>query len=199
MRKPIASFKLFKASLLIITVFLFMSCGKSNNDSSPPPQNDYYFRAKLNGVLKDFKHTAHCFYGEKNGNIVSIDLSGYESKYDPSKPIEETPYDFQIEIFRYDMANISPRLYSVAEAKATHYNYYRVNGERHIQTKDQGTIQYDEDGVEDFVVVITELSKEKGLKGTFKGHITRDRAPKDVINVTEGEFYLPYSEEILNP
>lgn len=185
----------------VICLFFILSAGcKKDDKDTAPPQGQYYFKAKFNGVQKDFFHSAQFQFGEKDGKLVSIIISGYEAKYDLSKPIEDRALNLQLEIFRYDMANISPGTYTeVGSTTST----YRVDGERHVQKRNaQGqlyTLQYDEGYLKDFTIVITEVSKEKGIKGTFRGRIRFETTPYDVINITEGEFYFPYNEELLNP
>ncbi|MBO9592541.1 MAG: hypothetical protein J7599_06480 [Niabella sp.] len=187
-------------ALLLCSLFISLaSCSKSN-DKSNTPSDKYYFKAKFNGVQKDFMHSAQFQFGEKNGNLVSASLYGYESKIDFSLPLEQHPPGFELEIFRYDMKNIPPGTYTEA---ASSTGTYRLEAERHIQKKNaQGehyTIQYDEEDLNDFTIVFSEISREKGVRGTFKGKIKLDTAPFDVINVTEGEFYFPYNEDLLNP
>ncbi|MBZ4191931.1 hypothetical protein [Niabella beijingensis] len=185
---------------LCASVLLLISCSKNNDNRPGNDAGKYYFRAKLNGEQKDFMHSAQFQFGEKDGNLVSATVHGYQSKIDFSLPLEQHPPDFELEIFRYDMKNISPGTYTEA---AWSPSTYRLEAEQHIQKKNaQGenyTIQYDEADPNDFTIVFSELSREKGVRGTFKGKIKLDAAPFDVISVTEGEFYFPFNNDLLNP
>ncbi len=187
------------AGAIVFIAFFFTGCRKE--DKTPPsPQGQYYFSAKLNGEQKDFLHSAQFQYGEKDGKLISIIIAGYDGKYDLSKPIEERSIDLQLEIFRYDMKDISPAKYTeIASTTST----YRVDCERHIQKRNQQgetyTLQYDEEYLNDLTITITEVSRETGIKGTFSGKMRFETSPFDVINVTDGQFYFPYNDDLLNP
>ena len=185
---------------MAVLAFTASGCNKDKNDPPPAP-GQYYFKAKLNGEQKDFMHSAQFQFGETNsGELISVNIFGYDGKYDFSKPIEQRSIDFQLEIFRYDNKAIIPGKYTeIGSTGST----YRIDGERHIQKRnDQGipyTLQYDEGDLKDFEIVVTEVSKDKGIKGTFKVRIKFETAPFDVITVTEGVFYFPYNDDLLNP
>lgn len=186
---------------IAILAFFTGGCNKEKNDPPTPGPGQYYFKAKLNGEQKDFMHSAQFQFMENNkGELVSVNIAGYDGKYDLSKPIEQRSIDFQLEIFRYDSKAITAGTYTeIGSTTST----YRIDGERHIQKRnDQGqtyTLQYDEGDLKDFEIVVTEVSKEKGIKGTFKGRIKYEAPPYDVITVTEGMFYFPYNDDLLNP
>lgn len=184
--------KSFLCCVAACSLLFFAGCKKG--DGGGPAPNEYYFRAKLNGELKNFVHGGGGFNGAGNNNLLQhIILSGYESDFAPSTPLEELPPAFSLEIWN-EGGNIPAGTYTEAEglpSDSESPNDYSLDGEYHIQTN-AGTIQYDAYDTHDFTMIITEISKEKGIKGTFKGKIANEDDMTDVVNVTEGEFYLPY-------
>lgn len=185
--------------IAIVAFLFFPGCKKGDGDTAPDP-NKYYFRAKLNGVQKDFLHRAG-FHGAGNDNRWEhLILIGYDEAFDPATPLEDLPLDFEIEIWN-EGGNITPGTYT--EAGGGPYdtetpNDYDLDAERHVQTMDNGTRQYDASENKDFKLVITEISKEKGIKGTFTGTIVHEDNANDIILITEGELYLPY-DAVVNP
>lgn len=183
--------------IAIVGCLFFSGCKKGGGEA--PPENAYYFRAKLNGVQKDFLHVAKLQGGGNDNRWEHMILGGYDEAFDPATPLEDLPLDFEIEIWN-EGGNITAGTYT--EAAGGPYdteapNDYDLDGERHVQTSN-GTDQYDASESKDFKLIITELSKEKGIKATFTGTLIHEDNPNDIIHVTEGEIYLPY-DKVINP
>ncbi len=197
MQTPIKSALLVFSSLVLLWA---ASCGKTDDTPAPGSTGDYYFRAKLNGKQLDFLHSAQFQGGGNDNRWEHIIFSGYESKYDASKPLEEWPHNFNVDMWN-EGGDFPSGTYTEAgggphDDEAP--NSYDVDGEYHIQTKDHGTLQYDARETNDFTLTITEISAGKGIKGTFKGTLSNENDFSDKITVTDGEFYLP-PDAIVNP
>lgn len=187
-------------SIFVLGLLSMTSCGKNDGDSPSSGQSKYYFRAKLNGKQQDFLHGAQFQGGGNDNKWQHIIFAGYESNIDASKPIEQWPHDFTIDMWN-EGGDFPPGTYT--EAGGGSYdteapNDYDVDGEYHIQTADNGTLQYDARETNDFTMTITGISEEKGIKGTFRGTLTNENDFSDKITVTDGEFYLPL-DIIVNP
>ena len=178
---------IFKFLLGIFFLFSMLNCGGGSSDDDVDQK--YYFKAKLNGTEIDFLHSAKLQGGGNDNRFEHITLSGYDKKLPNSSNLNDVPPAFGIEIWNMG-GNIGSGTYSQA-GNPTDNNTpasYSLSGEYHPTP----FIQYDAKVTQDFVFTITELSKTDGIKGTFKGKLISSQEPGKVIEVTEGELYLPY-------
>lgn len=187
-----------KSWIVLVVVFAFFGCSKDDNDGGAG--NKYYFKAKVNNEPYNFLHTAQFQGGGNDNKWQHIVIHGYVSDYDSFKPLEESPHGFGFDLWN-EGGDFPPGTYT-QNGGGSYDNEdpltYSIDMEYHIQTADQGTIQYDARETEDFTLTIIEVSKSKGVKGTFKGTISNEDNINDKKVITDGEFYLPF-EELVNP
>ncbi len=175
-----------------------LSTGCSKNDDGGA-DNKYYFRAKVNGQQYDFLHSAQFQGGGNDNKWQHITIGGYISATDFSKPIEESPHAFGFDLWN-EGGDFQPGTYTQnggGPYDDESPSSYSIDMEYHIQTADQGTIQYDARETGDFTFEILEISKSNGIKAKFKGTIAHEDDINDKKVITDGELYLPY-EDIIN-
>lgn len=182
---------IFAIALLFISSSLFTSCGK-DGDGPNGNNGDYYVKAKFDGKEVNFKFQPSFQGGGNDGRLEHIVLGADLKSYTDLKP-GEFPEGFSIEIWN-EGGNITPGSYSVLAGGEVDYEdpkSYTLEGIYMIT----GTSRYYGSDTKDFTFNITELNKDKNIKGTFKGRIMLNDDSKKVITVTDGELFLPYSDK----
>lgn len=170
-------------SILLSFVLLSIAGCKKNGTGSEDSANGYYLRAKLNGELTDFSNGAGVSFMGDDGRISVIDLGGFSGVYPKgSHNVEDEPPELEIDCWTPNGANgdIKPGTYTGKD------DFYSPRCQYIKQTKNGTLIHV---SGEDFILTIQEISKTKGIRGTFSGRLTLDDG--DVIMVTDGEMNLP--------
>lgn len=174
--KTIKSHTIFMALCL---VFSFSSC-RSGNEAEP----QYYLKAKINGQQKDFLKNAK--FQADVATWQHLIFGGTEINGGVGEPA------FDIEVWN-EGGTLKTGTYAYqANGDSTDPNDYSVDCRYAYQTAN-GTVVYNAYETENFTFTITELSKEKGIRGTFSGTVSSIDFPGQVWTVENGEVYLPYN------
>ncbi len=167
-------------SFAAVTLMIITQSCRSGEDAEP----QYYFRAKINGQQKDFLKDAK--FQADTATWQHIIFGGDE------KGGEAAQTAIDIEIWN-EGGTIVPATYT-----------YQTNGDspdpmdysvdcRYVHQTSNGSIVYDSYETENFHFTITEMSAEKGIRGTFTGTVSSFDVPGQILTVENGEVYLPYN------
>lgn len=167
-------------SIAAVSLMITAQSCRSGEDAAP----EYYFRAKINGQQKDFLKDAK--FQADVATWQHIVLGGDQIDGDASVPA------FAIELWN-EGGTITTGTYNYqTNGDSPDPNDYSLDGMYYYQTS-TGTVIYDNYETENFTFNITELSKEKGIRGTFSGTVSSDDFPGQVWTVENGEVFLPYN------
>ncbi|MCL6261312.1 hypothetical protein M3O96_19580 [Aquiflexum sp. TKW24L] len=182
---------IFSFSILILT-----SCGK---DEVPKPE--YYYKFKVNGVQKEFKASddASIFFTQDQGSTNRRTLFTMVSGTDPLKNTIVMSYRSPTSIVvgnTYQMQ--APIIIGGVENPSILFFYFDENGKEYGAS----LLKSSNPGANDNVFFsFTEFSNENS-KGNFEAVIfdlsaTGDLNRREVVEITEGEFFLPNFISIL--
>lgn len=164
--------KMKKTLFTLITIFaiLISSCGSDDENNGNGNNNqDYYIKARLNGVLTEYKLDAVATLNT-GGNRIS----GY-ARQNANTPFPA--FDFEITA----PEGISTRSYSENDYEMI----FRISQE--------GTTTYHslhDSNITDFVIIISEITDDS-VKGSFFGTVSLAQgAAGQNLSLTEGEFFL---------
>ncbi|WP_300673167.1 hypothetical protein [Soonwooa sp.] len=178
--------------LLVLVLVVGCRSSSSNDDDFSTTSNKYYYTAKLDGVETNFLHTAILQGGGNGGRMEHIVLAGYIKSFPTTGNANDTPPAFVFEIWNMG-GNITAGIYD--GVKGGSYDddspdTYSLDAEYLPSV----TTQFDAADTKNFVLNITELSKENGIKATFSGTLTSRDFPGKTITVTDGKLYLPFNK-----
>lgn len=180
MRKPTNFCKVL--FYLVMASLMISACSK--DDGGGKPSGDYYFRATLDGVKKEF-YTVNFQGGGEDGTWEHVVVGGYEARYPTNGGPVPPSLDF--EIWRTG-GSIVPGTYNSPADPGIISRYA-------VQT-DNGTLLYNNVYNDDKYTIKIEAISMDGIKGTFSG--TLRTLEGKAITVTDGSFNLPF-EELVNP
>jgi hypothetical protein len=158
--------------LLLLTAISFFSCSKKSG-------NDYYVKLKINGNWVTWKTVAGEL-GPDFANAAKTDL-GVTGNDDAGKDI----FDLSIQIDgpnfttgSYDSDNsnywvIVSYAKNAAAANSQYFDISSVNGQPDSK----------------YIVNITSIT-DKEIRGTFTGNYLSEFITDDMLNLTEGEFFV---------
>lgn len=181
---------LIAITLLLTTSVSLSSCSK-DGDSPGGNNGNYYIKAKFDGKEIIFKHQTNFQGGGNDGRLEHITLGADEKNY-KDLGNNEFPIGFSIEIWN-EGGNITPGTYTILGGGEVDYEdpkSYTLDAIYMLT----GTTRYYANDTKDFTFVISELNKDKNIKGTFKGKIMLNDGSNKIINVTDGELFLPYTD-----
>lgn len=174
-----------KQLFYVFILAVFFSACSSNDSESDNNKSEYYFKATLNGRKINY-YDANFQFSGNDGRFEHITIGGFETPY-PKTPGQLAPDSLDFEIWRTG-GNIPAGTYSTPTEPEMVARYA-------VQKKD-GTIVYSTLTADDVFTVKIESISEKGIKGTFSGKVRNNSG--DVVEITEGSFYLPDSD-LVNP
>lgn len=173
---------MIRSMILLMFVGLVIGVTSCRNGNESEPQ--YYLKAKINGQQKDFLKNAK----------FQADINTWQHLVLGGDQITQSSLDagFDIEIWN-EGGTLKTGIYTYQpNGDSTDPTDYSITCRYAIQ-QPNGTLVYNPYDTENFTFTITELSKEKGIRGTFSGTISSLDVPGQVWTVENGEVYLPYN------
>ncbi|MGM1427804.1 hypothetical protein ACS126_01010 [Sphingobacterium lactis] len=180
---------LFTLCLVLGFTMVLSSCSK--DEDGPSDSGNYFMKAKFNGELKEFKQQPSFQGGGNDGRLEHIVLGADEIYFKDVKPGEMSP-GFVIEIWNIggDIKNGTYTYNGGGGIDRDDANSYSLKSYYMLD----GYTRYGANETENLTMVITELQRDKSIRGTFKGVFTLNDESGKTITITDGEFYLPYRD-----
>ena len=158
-------------TIFYISIMLLTSCSKDDDNQGPNGNANYYIKAKVNDDSVMVSHLAQATQNGSDNNLV-ITL------YAAASASNIYPF-FNCDLD--ELEEISTGTYN-SQTHQMLFEYYDKNNNVYGDYEINGTFP--------FQLKITEITPSF-LKGTFQGALRIAGSDNEIVNISEGEFYLP--------